>query len=192
MKIPTQYQLIILNFTTLTKKKQCKIRNWPPPVPVIRVFLLNPSLTLTWSLERKRSNIQCEIWNCPLYPWFQCTVPPRPRLSLQTPAFNRVKANQPETGEKELELASPSCSLSTRLLILTSWAPILLLWCHISMSNLDSPAISNLASWDVIFQISSTSRLCSDINVKFGFYWDIKSGLSSSSCNVTFQHLSLL
>ena len=31
-------------------------------------------LTLISSLKRKRGNIQCKIWNCPLYPCFQCTV----------------------------------------------------------------------------------------------------------------------
>ena len=39
-------------------------------------------LTLISSLEQKRSNIQCKIWNCPLYPCFQCTVPPPQILVL--------------------------------------------------------------------------------------------------------------
>ena len=44
--------------------------------------ILNSHLCfITWM---KRSNIQCEIWNCPLYPCFQCTVPPTPHWTKIT------------------------------------------------------------------------------------------------------------
>ena len=42
-------------------------------------------LTLISSLEQKKRNIQCKIWNCPLYACFQCTVPPPTPIQLLLP-----------------------------------------------------------------------------------------------------------